>query len=317
MSAILATSRRLPLERSLLVVIGLLALVVASGFAVSPRFGTTRNLANVTEQAATLGFVSISQTLVVLTGGIDLSVGAVVSAATVLLASLSAAYPDLLWVVVAATILAGAAVGALNGLLVVWLGVHPLIVTLGTASALNGAVLLYTLQPTGAVPEGFEVLAYGRLFGLPVGGVLMLAAFALTAVFLGRTRTGRFLYAVGGSAEAARLTGIAVSRILVLAYALSGAFAAVAAIQLVSRTGIGDPRIGDQLTLASITPVIVGGTVLAGGKGGVGGTLVGVFLVACLGNVLNYLNVSTFWQWVVQGLIIVLAVSVYIDRRRP
>ena len=307
--------RRLPVERSLLVVAGLLACVVASGFAVSPRFGTGRNLANVVEQAATLGFVSIGQTAVVLTGGIDLSIGAIVSASTVLLASLAAAYPVMLWPIVAITVVVAALAGAINGLLVVGLRVHPLIVTLGTASALNGAVLLFTLQPTGSVPDGFDVLAYGRLFGLPVGGVLMLAAFALVALYLSRTRTGRQIYAVGGNPEAARLTGIGVSRVIVLAYAVSGAFAAIAAIQLVSRTGIGDPRVGDQLTLASITPVIIGGTVLSGGKGGVGGTLIGVFLVACLSNVLNYLNISTFWQWVVQGLMIVTAVSIYVERR--
>lgn len=307
--------RRTGVAVSHLVVLGLLALVVAAGFLVSSRFGTTRNLANILEQAATLGLVSIGQTLVVLTGGIDLSIGAVVSAATVLLASVAGAQPWLLWPAVLLTLAAGATVGALNGYLVDRLGVHPLIVTLGTASALNGAVLLYTLQPTGSVPPDFEVLAYGRIFGLPVGGAIMLAAFLLTALFLGRTPLGRQIYAVGGSAEAARLTGISVRRVILVAYALAGMFAALAAVLLVSRTGVGDPRIGDQLTLASITPVIVGGTILAGGKGGVGGTLLGVFLVAALANVLNYLNVSTFWQWVVQGLIIIVAVSVYVERR--
>ena len=139
----------------------------------------------------------------------------------------------------------------------------------------------------------------------------MLLAFALVALWLARHPHGRRVLAVGGSPEAARLTGIPVARTLVLVYALSGLFAALAAVYYVARTGTGDPLVGEPLTLASITPVVVGGTVLGGGRGGVLGTLLGVFLISFLNNLLNYMNVSTFLQWMVQGLIIIAAVSFY------
>jgi ribose transport system permease protein len=140
----------------------------------------------------------------------------------------------------------------------------------------------------------------------------MFACFALAGLGLGAHPLGRRLFAVGGNAEAARLTGLPVAGTLVGAYALSGCCAALAAIYYVARTGTGDPLVGEPLTLASITPVVVGGTILGGGRGGVLGTLLGVFLLSTLNNLLNYLGVSTFLQWVVQGLIIIAAVSLHV-----
>jgi ribose/xylose/arabinose/galactoside ABC-type transport system permease subunit len=272
---------------------------------------------NVLEQAAALGFASLGQAIVVLVGGIDLSVGATVAVCTVVLSALAEQHPSLMVPLIAVTLLFGAAIGAVNGLLTVRTGVHPLIVTLGTASVLNGAVLLYTLQPTGGVPSWFQDFAYGRLGPFPLSGLLMLACFAVMAFWLARSRTGRAIYAVGGSVEAARLTGLRTGRTIVTAYALSGFFAALTALYYVSRTGTGDPRVGEPLTLASITPVVVGGVLLGGGRGGVGGVLLGVFLISLLNNLLNYMNVSTFLQWVAQGLIIIAAVSFAAGRRRP
>ncbi|TIW01961.1 MAG: ABC transporter permease, partial [Mesorhizobium sp.] len=135
-------------------------------------------------------------------------------------------------------------------------------------------------------------------------------------LWLQRSRSGRSIYFVGGDREAARLNGLPVNRIVVMVYALSGLCAGLAAIFLTARTGVGDPRIGTALTLQSITPVVVGGTVLAGGRGGVLGTLLGVLLVTMLNNLLNFLNVSSYYQWVIQGLIIIIAVSIHTTRRR-
>jgi ribose transport system permease protein len=218
--------------------------------------------------------------------------------------------------VVAAVLLIGTLIGALNGALTVLLRVHPLIVTIGMASVLQGAGLLYSLNPPGSVPLEFEGFAYGRVAGVPIAGAIMLALFLLVGIFLRSTRLGRQIYAVGGDPFAARLIGIPHDKVIIVAYALSGLFAALTAVYLVSRLGIGDPWAGQGWALRSITPVVVGGTLLAGGRGGVTGTLLGVFLISLLNNLLNYLDVSTYYQWIIQGLIIIVVVSVYVERRR-
>lgn len=292
-----------------LIVGGLIAVLVVVGVSLSDRFATSRNFLNVLEQMAALGFVSLGQTLVVIAGGIDLSIGAVVTASTVLLAGVVGADEALMVPMIVLTLLAGAAFGAMNGVVILRTGVHPLVVTLGTATVLNGVVLLFTLQPTGSVPFWFEEFAYGQVFGLPLAGLVMLALFLAVGVGLRYTALGRAVYAVGGSVEAARLSGIRTGRVTIAAYAASGFLAAMAGLYFVSRTGVGDPRVGDPLTLASITPVVVGGAILGGGRGGGVGTLLGVVMISLLNNLLNYMNVSTFVQWVVQGLIIIAAVS--------
>ena len=304
------------IDANMFAVLALLILVIGAGFALSERFGSTANFSNVLEQAAALGFVSLGQTIVVLAGGIDLSIGALVSALTVLIATLCESYPDATPFVIALAVLGGIAVGAANAGVMIALRVHPLVVTIGTAALLNGVTLMVTRQPTGSIPVWLEEFAFGRLLGVPFAGFAMLLAFAAAGLWLSRHPHGRRIYAIGGSPEAARLTGIPVQRTMVVAYALSGLLAALAAIYYVARTGTGDPLVGESLTLASITPVVVGGTLLGGGRGGVLGTLLGVFLIAFLNNVLNYMNISTFLQWVVQGLIIIAAVSFHANGRR-
>lgn len=294
----------------------MLALTMLAGVAVNDHFASSRNVANILEQAAGLGFASIGQTLAILTGGIDLSVGAIISAAAVLLAAGMDGRDALVWPMVAATLAFGVLIGVGNGLLIVRLRVHPLIVTLGMAAIVEGGIFLYTLKPTGSAPIWFEDFAWARVGGMPVAGLVMVTMFVLVAVFLSRTGLGRSIYAVGDNREAARLRGIPVGPVLVFVYGASGFFAALAGVYFVSRTGIGDPRIGHPFTLGSITPVILGGTVLAGGKGGVIGTLFGVLLLSLLGNVLNHMNVGTSIQWVIQGLIILAAVSLHGGRGR-
>lgn len=293
----------------------LVALIV-TGLVMTERFGTFRNLTNLLEQSAPLGVLALGQMLVVLAGGIDLSVGAIVTACAVTVAALCDLYPELTPLILVGTVLLGAALGAINGEIINRTGVHPLIVTLGTSSAINGLVLLYTMRPMGGVPVWLEDFAYGATLGLPNVAIVMLVAFALVGFVLRRTATGHALYAVGGNAAAATAAGLSVSRITVLAYSASGFFAALAGIYFASRTGTGDPRVGDTMTLASITPVVVGGAVLGGGVGTALGTFIGAALVAVLGNVLNYMNVSTFAQWVVQGVVVLAAVSIYVDRNR-
>ncbi len=308
-------NRKLGLELSGLILTAMLALTLLIGLAVNEHFASWGNLANILEQAAGLGFASIGQTLTILTGGIDLSIGMIISASTVFLASTIDGRDALVWPMVIATLAMGATIGMVNGLVIARLRVHPLIVTLGMAAILEGCILLYTLKPTGSVPFWFEDFAWGRPFGFPVAAMMMLLMFATVAIFLSRTVLGRNLYAVGDNFETALSRGIPVRRVYVFVYGASGFFAALAGVYFVSRTGIGDPRIGVPFTLVSITPVIVGGTLLSGGKGGVIGTLFGVLLLSMIGNLLNHMNVSTSIQWVIQGLIILAAVSFHVRRK--
>jgi ribose/xylose/arabinose/galactoside ABC-type transport system permease subunit len=199
-------------------------------------------------------------------------------------------------------------VGAASAALILALRLHPLVVTIGMAALLNGLTLMVTRQPAGSVPEWAGSIAYGQCFGVSVAGLAMLGCFAAVGWWLGHSRSGLHLYASGGNPEGARLTGLKPDRAVWLAFSLAGLMAGLAAVYLVSRTGTGDPLVGEPLTLASITPVVIGGTLLGGGKGGVLGTLLGVFMLALLGNVLNYMNVSTFVQWTLQGFIIIGAV---------
>ncbi|MGD0184138.1 MAG: ABC transporter permease [Roseiarcus sp.] len=311
MSAIARAAQRLAIEPALVVVTLLLAGLIGVGAMVSDRFATVGNFLAVLEQAAPLGFVAAGQTLVILEGGIDLSVGAIAAAATVFLAGAVNGRDGLMLPMLAAVLALSALAGLVNGIVTARTKVHPLVVTLGSGSVLNGLVLLYTLQPTGKAPTWFENFAFGRAFGLPISALAMVVGFVLVGWMLRKTRLGRNILAVGGNPEAARLSGIGVDRVTMFVYAASGFFSGLAGVYFVSRMGVGDPRVGDPLTLASITPVIVGGTMLGGGRGGIAGTLVGVLLISVLNNVLNYTSVSTFIQWVVQGLIIIAAVSIF------
>jgi ribose transport system permease protein len=305
--------RRIP--PALLIVVALLLILLGIGASLTDRFATGRNLLNIFEQSASLGFVSLGQTLVILTGGIDLSVGALISFTSNLTSGWIDGNPDRVIPVVIAVLAIGALIGAANGAITHLLQVHPLIVTLGTAAILQGCSLLYSLAPAGSVPYEFDQLAFGRIWNVSVGGLLMVGLFISVGAFLRYTRAGRAVYAVGGDPKSARLLGISTFKTLVLVYAISGTMAALTGIYLVSRMGSGDPWRGDGFDLASITPVVVGGTSLAGGKGGVLGTLLGVFLVSMLNNLLNFLDVSTFYQWIIQGLIIIVAVAIFLERR--
>lgn len=303
--------RRNPLLPSYIIVAALLVVLITTGGIVSDRFLTWRNASNLFRQMAVLGLASLGQTFVILLGGIDLAVGSLVSAATVFLGSFLEWRPDLVWLAVPAALVGAAGIGALNGYLSVRLAIHPLIVTLGTSSIIFGATLSYRKEPGGSIPLGFDVLAFGDFWGVPAPAIALVAAFVIAGIWLQRSRSGRSVYFVGGGYENAGLNGLPVRRITIGVYALSGFCAGLAAIFLIAKTGVGDPRIGAALTLQSITPVVVGGTILAGGRGGVLGTFLGVVLVSMLNNLLNFSGVSSYYQWVLQGVIILLAVGLH------
>jgi ribose/xylose/arabinose/galactoside ABC-type transport system permease subunit len=299
----------------MIVAVLIVALVIV-GAVVSDRFRTSSNILNVFEQSTALALVALGQTFAILTGGIDLSVGSLISLASVLLSGISNGDIEMSIVAIFVVITLGIFVGLINGAIIIWLRVHPLIVTLGMGAVLQGATLLYTLGPIGSMPDGFDYLAYGRPLFLPVGAIITLAMFTAAAVFLRQGVLGRYIYAVGDDPHAAELMGLPRTRVLLFVYAFSGFMAVMAAIFLVARFGVGQPYTGQNFTLTSITPVVVGGTMLAGGRGGVVGTLLGVYLISLLNNVMNFMDISSHLQLIVQGLIIMLAVSIYVEQKR-
>lgn len=303
-------------QAGVFIVIALIVALMLLGAVLSDRFRTLSNLMNVFEQSSALALVSLGQTFTILTGGIDLSVGSLISLASVLLSGIARGSPAMAVLAICFVIGLGIVVGLINGTMVIWLRVHPLIVTLGMGAALQGATLLYTLGPVGSMPLGFDYLAYGRPLGLPVGALITIVLFLGAAAFLRHSIFGRHIYAVGDDATAAELTGLPRRRVILFVYAFSGFMAALGAIFLVARFGVGQPYTGQNFTLTSITPVVVGGTMLRGGRGGVIGTLMGVYLISLLNNVMNFIDVSSHFQLIVQGLIIMLAVSIYIEDKR-
>lgn len=300
----------------LLVVLGLLGVLLAIGFTLSDRFRTFQNLSNVYEQCAPLAFVALGQTVVILTGGIDLTFDSQIALLSSLTSGLIDGRAERVLPVVIGILSLGTTVGVLNGILILLLRVHPLIVTLGMAAILQGCALLYAMTPTGSVPAGFDFFGYGLVLGVPAGMTLAILCSVVVGVMLRFTRLGKQIFAFGGDPYAAKLMGLAIARVILFAYGLSGFLAALTSVFLVSRLGVGSPTVDGGYNLASITPVVVGGTMLTGGRGGVLGTLLGVLMVQLLNNLLNFLDVSTFYQWMIQGVIVIGAVSLYYEDRR-
>jgi ribose transport system permease protein len=318
MSAV-ATPRRVSRfarNQGVFVVIALLILLLIFGAFISDRFRTTNNFLNILEQSTGLALVSLGQTLTILTGGIDLSVGSMISLLSTLTSGFINGDASMIAPVVVGILLLGLVLGLVNGLLILWLKVHPLIVTLGTGAVMQGIVLLYSLGPAGKVPPGFTTLAYGKFLGVPIGAIFVVVIFALVGFFLTYARLGRYIYAVGDDDTGARLMGLPRARVILTVYGFCGFCCALTAIYLVARFGVGQPYTGLNYTLASITPVVVGGTLLAGGKGGVLGTLLGVYLISLINNVLNFMDVSTHYQLIAQGLIVIAAVSIYVEKKK-
>jgi ribose transport system permease protein len=296
--------------------LGLAILCVALAIA-SPHFLTVDNLLNVLRQSAINAVLALGQLMVIITAGIDLSIGSILGLTIVLLAKMlragmSPAAACLL------TIACGVAVGLVNGLLLTRLKLpHPFISTLGTMNVARGAALLIAGGvPISGMPEGFRSAMAGEILRIPSPVIVAGLAYALAHVFLTRTVYGRDLYAIGGNREAARLCGIPVDRRLNLAYALSGAAAGLAAVVLAARMNSGFPLAGSGAELDAIAAVIIGGASFFGGVGTVGGTLIGALIIGFLRNGLNLLDVSAFWQMIVIGVVIVVAVFIDVLRQR-
>jgi ribose/xylose/arabinose/galactoside ABC-type transport system permease subunit len=295
----------------------LVAMCIAAAI-ISPAFLNPFNLINVLRQVALFGIVSVGMTFVILTAGIDLSVGSIVAVAAVASAMmLDVGTPIPL--VIAAGLAIGLGMGALNGVGITLGGIPPFIMTLGMM--VMGRGLAMTIS--GGHPihfreeaESFAFLGQGQLAGLPVPVWIFAAVAALAYFTLRHTPFGRHVYAVGSNPEAARLSGIDVRRTVFSVYAISGALSGLTALIFVSRLTVGEPVAGTGLELEAIAITVIGGTSLFGGEGGVIGTVVGAAIIAVLANILNLFGVSPFTQQIVKGAIIVAAVLFEMQRRR-
>jgi ribose transport system permease protein len=299
-----------PALRNNLMPIALLVALIALTGAIAPEFFHTNNILNVARQASIVGVVAVGMTFVILTGGIDLSVGSVLAICAVSMAMMvDNGLP--LPVVLLATLAIGTAAGVVNGMGVALLGIQPFIMTLATLVIGRGVALRLTdggPQEFFATNKVVDFLGSGGIGRIPGPLFVFLGLALIGYLALRYVPFGRYLYAIGGSREAARLSGVKVSRNLIGAYAVSGACAAVAGIMTASRLSVGDPTAGNLAELDAIAAVVIGGTSLAGGVGGMPGTVAGAFLLAVVSNVLNLTGVSPFDQQIVKGLVIIAAV---------
>jgi ribose transport system permease protein len=289
--------------------IGLLVLCAVL-WALTPFFLTVSNLLNIAQQTSINAIVAVGMTFVILSGGIDLSVGSIVAVAGVVLGTLLAEGQPLA-VAVSASLATGIVCGTVNGALVTWGGLPPFIVTLGMMSIARGAALVFTEgRPVSGFDAGFRSIATGSVGFIPSPVIVMVVVYALAHLVLTRTTFGRYVYAIGGNEEATRLSGVAVRVHKTAIYAVSGLMSAIAAIILTARLNSAQPIAGMMYELDAIAATVIGGTSLMGGEGSLGGTLVGALIMGVLRNGLNLLGVSSFLQQIVIGAVIVGAVLI-------
>jgi ribose/xylose/arabinose/galactoside ABC-type transport system permease subunit len=290
------------------VLLALLLLIVIANF-VSDRFLTVPNLLNVLRQVAIVGILAIGQTYVILTAGIDLSVGSTLGLAVVLFAGLLETQS--LAVALPLGLLAGLLIGIVNGIGVAYARIPPFIMTLGVLSFARGLAFIYTGgTPIPIVNERFSFVGNGYLLGIPIPSLILIATLIVSAMVLRMTPFGRCVYGIGSNEDAARLSGVPVQRYKICVYAISGFCAALAGLVYASQLGVGTPIAGQAYELDSIAAVVVGGTSLFGGKGSVFGTFIGTLIIGVLANVLNLAGVDPFVQQLFKGALIVIAVFI-------
>lgn len=283
--------------------IGLVLLCVVITF-VSPAFMTLSNITNVFTQVSTNAIIAVGMTFVILTGGIDLSVGSTVAISGAFAASIIKSTNNVFLAVLAASIV-GIVIGLINGLLISKGKLQAFIATLATMTIFRGATLVFTNgTPISKLPENFVNIGNGKLGFIPIPVIITVIVLVIAIYVLTQTRFGRYLYALGGNEDSARLSGINTTKIKTLVYVISGFASSIAGVIIASRIGSASPNAGTGFELDAIAAVVIGGTSLAGGEGRITGTLIGALIIGVLNNGLNLMNVSPFYQSIVKGLVI-------------
>jgi inositol transport system permease protein len=296
------------------------AVMVLVASLLSPAFMSRINLINIVRQMSVVGLIALGVTGVIVSAGIDLSSGSVVGLTAVVAASLAQDpefstpfYPGLhvpLIVPVLAACAVGALVGLINGSLVAKTRIPPFIATLGTYTAIRGVALLYTGgRPISDLTDAYNFIGQGDVFGLPVPIIILVSMAVVTHILYAHTKFGKYIYAIGGNEQAARVSGIDASKYKMLIYVYAGFLAGLAGLVVSSRIGSGQPGLGVGYELDAIAAAVIGGSSLsAGGIGTVAGTVIGALIIGVLNNILDLMNVSAYWQQIIKGCIIVGAV---------
>lgn len=275
-------------------------------------FLSGNNMMNIIRQGAVLSVVAIGQSFVIISGGIDLSVAPLISLSTVITASLIT-NSNVNWGIAAlAAIAACGALGLINGILISYVKIPPIIATLATSMAIQGISLLYSKGYGINLPAGhplFKLIARGKVAGFPVSGIFMILLYLAAFIVLRYTKFGRVTYGLGGNTEAVYLSGISVTKYKILVYTISAAMAGLAGIVLTGRINSGHPYNGDGMDMNSIAAVVLGGASVAGGTGVIEGTLIGVFILTMIENGLNMINMNVYLQMMIKGLIIVASIG--------
>lgn len=295
----------------LIILVGLIILMSI----LEPSFLSSGNIINIVRQMSVIGIVAIGVTFVIITSGIDLSSGSVIALTSVIVASVAQAgsYPVIIAILVA--MLVGLSTGVINGTLIAKGGIAPFIVTLGMMTAARGMALLYSGgRPIGGLSDTFQFIGQGMIFGLPIPILIFAFIGIVSFVLLNKTKFGKYVYAIGGNEQAAMIAGVNVTKVKIMVYAYAGLLSGLAGMILTSRIASGQPTAGTMYELDAIAAAVIGGTSLAGGIGTIGGTIIGALIIGVMNNGLDLMNVSSYWQQILKGVII--TVAVYIDARK-
>lgn len=296
--------------------IGLILLIAVVSI-LSPSFLSTKNIFNILRQTSVNAIIAAGMTFVILTGGIDLSVGSILAISGAFCGSLLASGQSIVVAIIAA-LLVGAVVGFLNGFIIAKGKLQPFIATLATMTILRGLTLVFTdgkpiTLGSSELAVNFGKIGGGSILGIPTPAIIMILIFAICAYILSNTKIGRYTYALGSNEEATKLSGLNTDKIKIWVYTISGILSAIAGIIITSRLYSAGPSAGTGYELDAIAAVVLGGTKLAGGKGKIGATIIGALIIGVLSNALNILDVSSYYQMMVKGVVILIAVL--LDRK--
>jgi ribose transport system permease protein len=317
---LLKNSSALWLKDNMGIIIALfvLCLILSINPITKDTFLTSRNIFNILRQISSNLYLACGMTMVIILGGIDLSVGSVIALSGCIAAGAVSRYNLPLAIALILGILIGLIVGIFNGFVISRTTIPAFIVTLATMNIAKGFAYVYTGgSPVRVVTKEWQFLGAGYIGSVPTPVILLVIVLIITAVIMNKSKMGRYIYAVGGNAQAARFSGIKVSKVKFFVHAYSGLMAGLAGIVLASRMYSGQPTAGEGAEMDAIAAVVVGGTSMAGGSGKIGGTIIGGLIIGVLNNGLNLLNVNSFWQYVVKGAVILLAVFIdYLKNRK-
>lgn len=286
-----------------------LAILVVFFSIASPIFLSIENLLNITRQVAVVSLLAVGMTIVIISGGIDLSVGSIIAFVGIITSSAIKDYGIPILIAIIIGLFVGAITGIVNGSLISFLNMPAFITTMGTMTILRGLGYIYTsAYPIYNLPKEFKLIGQGFIWSIPIPTMILIVVAIVVHVILSKTVFGRHIYAIGGNSDAAKYAGINVHKVKILVYIINGVIAGLAAVVQTARVGAGMPTIGEGFELEAVASVVIGGAAMSGGSGSILGTILGSVVLGVLSNGLSLLNVDSYVMQVVRGLIVILAV---------